>query len=90
MKKLLAIILISILSWPAPSFAENYTVTGDMGANIRYEVQEQVTAGDGIQKMVLSFVIPQSFQSPTSRQEIKDFSLNFIGILVFVYHNILV
>lgn len=77
MNKLLAIILISILLWPAPSIAENYTVTGDMGANIRYEVQEQVTAGDGIQKMVLSFVIPQSFQSPTSRQEIKDFSLNF-------------
>jgi len=77
MNKLLAIILISILLWPAPSIAENYTVTGNMGANIRYEVQEQVTAGDGIQKMVLSFVIPQSFQSPTSRQEIKDFSLNF-------------
>lgn len=77
MKKLLGTILILILLWPVLSTAENYTVTGDMGANIRYELQEQVTAGEGIQKMVLSFVVPQSFRSPTSRQEIKEFSLTF-------------
>jgi transglutaminase-like putative cysteine protease len=77
MKKLLGTILGMILLWPVASSAENYTVRGDMGANIRYELQEQVTAGGGIQKMVLSFVVPQSFQSPTSRQEIKEFSLTF-------------
>lgn len=48
-----------------------------MGANIRYELQEQVTAGTGIKKMVLSFVKPQTFESPTYRQEIKDFKLVF-------------
>jgi transglutaminase-like putative cysteine protease len=77
MKKLLGTLLCVTLSWPALSQAENYTVKGDMGSNIRYELQEQVTAGGGIQKMVLSFVVPQSFQSPTSRQEIKEFGLAF-------------
>ncbi|HVO67357.1 MAG TPA: transglutaminase family protein [Syntrophales bacterium] len=77
MKKLLGIFLCASLSWPIISQAENYTVKGDMGSNIRYELQEQVTAGGGIQKMVLSFVVPRSFQSPTSRQEIKEFGLAF-------------
>jgi len=77
MKKLLGTFLCAILFWPVQSQAENYTVKGDMGSNIRYELQEQVTAGGGIQKMVLSFVVPQSFQSPTSRQDIKEFGLAF-------------
>jgi transglutaminase-like putative cysteine protease len=77
MKKLLGAILGMIVLWPVLSYAENYTVKGDMGANIRYELQEQITTGGGIQRMVLSFVVPQSFQSPTSRQEIKDFNLTF-------------
>jgi len=77
MKKLFAAIFGTALLWPVLSAAENYTVKGDMGSSIRYELREQVTAGGGIQKMVLSFVVPQSFQSPTSRQEIKEFGLAF-------------
>jgi transglutaminase-like putative cysteine protease len=77
MKKLFAAIFSITLLWPVLSPAENYTVKGDMGSSIRYELQEQVTAGGGIQKMVLSFVVPQSFQSPTSSQEIKEFGLAF-------------
>ena len=77
MKKLFAAIFGMTVLWPVLSPAENYTVKGDMGSSIRYELQEQVTAGGGIQKMVLSFVVPQSFQSPTSRQEIKEFGLAF-------------
>jgi transglutaminase-like putative cysteine protease len=77
MKKLFAAIFAITLLWPTLSPAENYTVKGDMGSSIRYELQEQVTAGGGIQKMVLSFVVPQSFQSPTSSQEIREFGLAF-------------
>jgi len=77
MKRLIGTILGLILVWPVLSFAENYTVKGDMGANVRYELQEQITAGGDIQRMILSFVVPQNFQSPTSRQEIKDFNLAF-------------
>ena len=62
----------------APALAENFTVTGEMGSAIRYELKEQVTAGEGIRRLVLSFVIPQSFSSPTYRQEIENFTLQFL------------
>ena len=77
MKKTVFSILCTILIWPALALAENYTVKGEMGANIRYELQEQVTSGEGIKKMVLSFVKPQTFHSPTYRQEIRNFKLLF-------------
>lgn len=57
--------------------AENYTVEGSMGSTIRYELQEQVTTGDGVKKLVLSFVVPQDFSSPTYSQKVKDFDLRF-------------
>jgi hypothetical protein len=55
--------------------AENVTVRGYMSSTIRYELQHQVTAGDGMKTMSLSFVVPQTFQSSTYVQEIKDFNL---------------
>ena len=77
MKKWIWIILGIALMWPVPALAENYTLKGQMASVIRYELQEQVTAGEGIKKLVLSFVVPQTYQSPTYRQEIKDFELRF-------------
>lgn len=77
MKKFLIILILLIMLLPFSSFAENYTVTGEMGANIRYELQERITTGGGIDKMVLSFVKPQSFRSPTFSQEIKNFDIVF-------------
>ena len=77
MKKIIAVILGLALSWPVLGHAENYTLKGQMGSVIRYELQEQITAGEGIKKLVLSFVVPQTYQSPTYKQEIKDFELKF-------------
>lgn len=57
--------------------AENYTVKGTMESTIRYELQHQVTAGDGMKQMSLSFVAPQTFRSPTYNQEVSDFKLVF-------------
>ena len=77
MKKIIAVILGLALLWPVAGHAENYTLKGQMGSVIRYELQEQITAGEGIKKLVLSFVVPQTYQSPTYKQEIKDFDLKF-------------
>jgi len=57
--------------------AENYTVTGDMTSGISYELQHQITTGDDVRKLILSFVLPQDFQSPTYRQVVKDADLAF-------------
>ena len=60
---------------PGHGWAENYTVKGEMASTIHYELQHQVTPGDGMQQMSLSFVVPQTFHSPTYSQEISDFKL---------------
>ena len=60
---------------PGHGWAENYTVKGEMASAIHYELQHQVTPGDGMQQMSLSFVVPQTFHSPTYSQEISDFKL---------------
>jgi len=64
-----------ILFAASPAGAENMTVQGDMDSKIRYVLEEKVTSGEGMRKIVMSFVIPQSFDSPTYRQDISDFSL---------------
>ncbi len=70
-------IMALILLWTCPLAGENYTLNGDMDSAIRYELQEQVTANPGVKKIVLSFVVPQSFTSPTYSQDIKDFKVIF-------------
>ena len=61
----------------SPTFAENFTVKGDMVSTIHYELQHQITAGDDMKKLTLSFVIPQSFDSPTYKQQITNFKIKF-------------
>ncbi|MCG6537343.1 MAG: hypothetical protein L7F78_22190, partial [Syntrophales bacterium LBB04] len=69
MKKTWAFIYVTIFLLTNLARAENYTVTGNMASTIRYELQHQVTPGDGIKQMSLSFVGPQTFQSPTHAQQ---------------------
>lgn len=79
MKKTLVVFIVTGLTilWNGVLWGENYTLKGDMDAAIRYELTEQITAGPGIKKLVLSFVVPRSFQSPTYSQEIADFKIIF-------------
>jgi transglutaminase-like putative cysteine protease len=78
MKKRLGVILGLILLSAVPVRAENYTVRGGMGAEIRYELRETITAGDDVRKATLSFVMPRSFESPTFRQEIRNADVSFV------------
>jgi len=82
MKRLLGaifgVILSAILSGALPARAENYTIRGDMGAEIRYELRERITGGTGVRQTTLSVVMPGSFQSPTFRQEVRDVDLSFV------------
>ncbi len=56
--------------------AENFTVSGNMTAVVRYELKQTITAGDDMKKLMLSFVEPESFDSPTYRQRIGNFKLS--------------
>ena len=77
MKKRLGAILGLALLSAVPLRAENYTVRGGMGAEIRYELRETITGGDDVRKTTLSFVMPRSFESPTFRQEIRSADVSF-------------
>jgi hypothetical protein len=78
MQRIIAAAVVGLaLLWTVSVHAENYTLKGRMGSVIRYELQEQITAGEGVKKLVLSFVVPQSYESPTYKQEIRDFDLKF-------------
>ncbi|MBN2255687.1 MAG: transglutaminase domain-containing protein, partial [Deltaproteobacteria bacterium] len=66
-----------ILFGSVPASAENYTVQGAMTSRIRFEMQKTVNTVPGVQKTILSFVVPPSFQSPTYNQTIRQFDISF-------------
>jgi len=77
MKSFRAIFAVILLWTSGTVWAENFTVRGDMASMIHYELQHQITAGDGMKKLILSFVQPESFESPTYRQQITNFKITF-------------
>ncbi len=77
MKKIFLLILLAAVLTAIPSFAENFVVNGDMSSAIHYELQQQITAGDAMRKLSVSFVLPQSFKSPTYGQQISNLKVSF-------------
>ncbi len=77
MRRIVCLACALFFLWNFPCAAENYVVVGQMGSEIRYELEQRVTRSPGTQKLVLSFVVPPTFESPTYRQEIHGFDLAF-------------
>lgn len=77
MKKISGIIFFAIVAMANTCFAENFIVNGNMASTIHYELQQQITAGDAMRKLSLSFVLPQSFESPTYGQQITNLKVSF-------------
>lgn len=75
-KSIVLLAVISILGI-TPSWAENYTVQGNMTSQIRFEIEKNVKTVPGVRKTILSFVVPPTFQSPTYNQTIQGFDLSF-------------
>jgi len=76
-KSLKAVLIALLMLASMPAWAENFTVKGDMASTIHYELQHQITAGDSMKKLMLSFVVPDSFDSPTYKQQITNFRITF-------------
>ncbi|MEN6622102.1 MAG: transglutaminase-like domain-containing protein [Smithella sp.] len=77
MKKIFSLVFLVLIVIVIPCFAENFVVQGDMSSAIHYELRQQITAGDAMRKLSLSFVLPQSFQSPTYGQQITNLKVSF-------------
>ena len=70
--------ILWIILWvPSLLISENYLLNGGQKSLIRYEMTQSVTPSKGMSKLVVSFVKPQSFSSPSYNQEIRQFNLDF-------------
>lgn len=77
MKIFKAVFMTLMMLTAIPALAENFTIKGDMASTIHYELQNQITAGDSMRKLMLRFVVPESFDSPTYKQQISNIKVNF-------------
>jgi hypothetical protein len=59
------------------SAAENYLLNGGQESRITYRLAQKVQPAAGTKALLLSFVVPQNFSSPTYNQSVSDFSLTF-------------
>jgi transglutaminase-like putative cysteine protease len=57
--------------------AENYLLNGGQESKIKYKMIQQVEPTNETVTVDLTFVVPQSFISPTYRQDISDYQANF-------------
>lgn len=75
MKNIFGICLVLLTAVPA--FAENYLLNGGQASKIEYQMLQKVQPSSNTKKLMLSYVVPEQFKSPTYRQEIKDLEFNF-------------
>lgn len=73
MKRLIPLVLFFaiILS----GFAENYLINGSQASTIEYQLTQRIDPTSTTKTLSLSFVVPQSFDSPTYKQKIEGFQL---------------
>ncbi len=57
--------------------AENYILAGKQNARIKYELAQRIVPMSGMKSLIISTVVPASFQSPTYNQEISDVRFDF-------------
>lgn len=72
MKKLMFFILI-----PFFVFSENYLLNGGQESQVQYQLTETIEPSPGTLTIDLTIVKPQNFDSPTYRQKIEDFKIQF-------------
>ena len=75
MKKLLSMTII--LSVALPCFAENYLLNGGQASQIMYKMEQEIVPANGTKRLILSYVVPKTFSSPSYNQVIKAFDLKF-------------
>ncbi|MDY6823379.1 MAG: transglutaminase domain-containing protein [Thermodesulfobacteriota bacterium] len=58
-------------------FAENYLLNGGQESTIQYSMVQTVTPSASTRKIMLSYVTPVSYSSPTYNQRIENLDINF-------------
>ena len=61
----------------SPGYTENYLLNGGQESKINYRLVQEIQPSSNIRKLVLNYVVPVSFNSPTYNQNITDLDLRF-------------
>ena len=62
-------------TWPC--LAENYLINGGQASQIDYKMTQEIVPSQGTRKLFVSYVVPQSFTSPSYNQNIETFDVAF-------------
>lgn len=74
-KRIIFLVLFCAITMTA--LAENYLINGGQESQINYTMEQRVAPAGGTQKLILSYVVPASFSSPTFTQKITQFRIDF-------------
>ncbi|MDY6906049.1 MAG: transglutaminase domain-containing protein [Thermodesulfobacteriota bacterium] len=74
-KRMLLGIVFCLLA--TPGFTENYLLNGGQESTISYRMIQTVTPSAATRKIMLSYVSPVSYASPTYNQRIENLDINF-------------
>ncbi len=72
---LLLLVIPSIL--PTHVRGENYLLKGRQSSRINYSLTQRLVPNAGTKSLIISTVVPATYQSPTYNQEIENLAINF-------------
>ena len=75
MKKLGTIWLL--LLFVLPCHAENYLLNGGQASQIDYTMVQKIESLSGTKRLIVSYVVPQTYRSPSYNQMVQSFDLTF-------------
>ncbi len=73
----LNLLIAWMLAFCSAGYAEQYLLNGGQSSEIRYVMTQNFMPGDGVSRLVMSYVTPKSFTSPGYTQVIRDFDIRF-------------
>ncbi|MBN2029330.1 transglutaminase domain-containing protein [bacterium] len=75
MKRLgtIGLLLLFIL----PCYAENYLLNGGQSSRIDYTMVQTIVPSTGVKNLIVSYVVPQTYRSPSYNQTVEHFHLTF-------------
>jgi len=71
------VIVIWLFGIYSQLYTANYLLNGGQTSQINYRMDQEVIPSSGIQKLLLSYVIPKDFSSPSYNQKITKFDIQF-------------
>ena len=72
----LPVFVILCLMWTSLS-AENYLLNGGQASHIAYQMEQKIEPAPGTRELILSYVEPQTFISPSYKQQIRRFQIDY-------------